>query len=157
MSFLSLIGIFDGSFIDELFLERCFENKLQYTKAKKLLLDYSMIKCYQRFQELTHETPENFVTVHSLYQMSIQYYLVENNMESATIEKFYEMIVQCIEDVDDKKLTILWVLHLYHIWKQPKYKTIFIKIIDHNIWRIYLNLCENGYDKSSITIFGEYT
>eukprot|EP00111_Clytia_hemisphaerica_P004273 TCONS_00012206-protein len=154
MSFLYLFGILDGSFIDERFLERCFENKLEYTKAKKLLLDYSMIKCNQRFQELTHLAPENFWTVHSLYQISIQHYLAEKNIEFEAIKKFYETI-DCIYDEDSNKLAILWTHHLYHLWKEPKYKTIFIDIIDCGIWVIYLDLDRTGYDNFSKQIVKE--
>ena len=69
---LSVFGILDGSFIHEPFAQNLCQTEWQYTKIKRLLLEFSMIKCNQHISELDII---KYLTIHSLYQQAVIYIL----------------------------------------------------------------------------------
>ena len=52
---VSILGILDGSFIGESLAKEFCKDAWEYTKIKRLLLDYSMIKSNERVSELEME------------------------------------------------------------------------------------------------------
>ena len=71
---LSVFGILDGSFIHEPFAQNLCQTEWQYTKIKRLLLEYSMIKCNKNVSEVDGLIIE-YLTIHSLYQQAVIYIL----------------------------------------------------------------------------------
>ena len=116
---LSVMSVLDGSSMDEEFLKLCFsQNKLEYIKAKRILQNFNMVNCNDQTQEFTFKKI-NYLTMHSLYQLSTQHYLQERQATSNVVEKCLEMMCSIVDNLD-VKLT----KYLEHIWKHPEFKQI---------------------------------
>lgn len=114
---LSVMSVLDGSSMDEEFLKLCFsQNKLEYIKAKRILQSFNMVKCNNYTQESTLKKI-NYLTLHSLYQLSIQHYLHVKQAISNVIEKCLEMMYSIVDNLD-----VQLTKYLEHIWKHPEFK-----------------------------------
>ena len=120
---LSVMSVLDGSSMDEEFLQNIFEDQLEYITANKLLLSFNMIKCKLRTQKFRAKQI-NCLTMHSLYQLSIQHYLKKKGTFTETVEKCLDMMSNTSKSPGE------WVKYLKQLWKDPKYNQIVI----HNVF-----------------------
>ena len=98
---LSILGLMDGSFMEESFIQRFCTDELKYTSIKRLLLEYSIIKYNQRVSELDDRVIE-YITIHSLYQQAVIYTLKQQNRIGNQVELFMKNMA----DNKDKAITI---------------------------------------------------
>ena len=95
---LSVMSVLDGSSVDEEFLKLCYsQNKLQYFNAKRVLLSFNMVKYNEYVQEFTFKKI-NYLTMHSLYQLSIQHYLQGKQTLSDAVEKCLSMMISALDN-----------------------------------------------------------
>ena len=146
LKLLKVLGVLDGSFMNEEFVQCSGENILEYVDAKKTLYSYSMIKCQQR-QRYISEVNESFVTMHSLYQLSIRHYLNQRNLEREIIHRCYQMMVRSSDNGDFSSYQdgMLWGHKLNYLWQQKNYKYFLIDTIDYNIEKVEKCLIVVGF------------
>ena len=111
---LHVLGLLDGTCIDERITKRVFDRKLDYVTAKYSLLDYSIIKCHQRTMELTN-LQVKYISIHSLYQRAMIYVL---HRESLTTRALNACVIVLPYQMDSG----IWYNHFKHLWSQEGYR-----------------------------------
>ena len=144
---LSVVGILDGSFMNEKYLKRfCVDENGadRYWKAKKTLLDYSIVKCNERVRDISGEK-DKYLTIHVLYQYSILYYLQQNGSD----------VFQIVEDCLTAMLPLtnyyeegmFWANQLQYLWNKPDLKQHIINCIGKiGLRKILEPLIKCGFD-----------
>ena len=117
---LSVFGILDGSFIHEPFAQNLCQTEWQYTKIKRLLLEFSMIKCNQHISELDII---KYLTIHSLYQQAVIYILYHQKMITEIVQLCVRMnpfkIPQIIKGEEYWEKINKELIQLVYLLKQP--------------------------------------
>ena len=116
---LFVLGLLDGTCIDERITKRIFDQDYVYAEARSLLLDYSVIKCNQKTMEFI-ELTEEYITMHSLYQRAVKYILNRDDLTKNTLEF-------CLILFPFNKDNGIWFNQLNHLWRQSSYKDIIIE------------------------------
>ena len=132
---LAILGLLDGSFIEESFIQTFCTDDWQYTRIKRLLLEYSMIKSNQRVSELDGHVID-YITIHSLYQQAVIYNLSQYNSIQTKVESCMQNIyVSCHSHVTNNYNTCIQFLHL---WEQPSLQITILNYIQKNPFFIML-------------------
>ena len=143
---MSIMSVLDGSFMNEEYLERCYKKRLDYIKAKKTLLKYSMMQCNERLKEFTNEKVF-YLTMHSLYQHSIKYYTIEYKKSLKSIlSKCLEMMTSTLKVVNDENCLSeakIWVRHLLHLLKQKHFQNVFKETLTFQQYNAVYNVLNN--------------
>ena len=123
-----LLGVLDGSFISEEFLQRFTADKLRFKRILSWLRNHSLVKVNQETSEFNDKITR-FVTVHSLYKEAIKIHLIKQKKAKETVELALKMIAQkggeFGEDYyQDQKI---WGNQLEYLWKQNISKEILVE------------------------------
>ena len=126
---LSILGILDGSFIHEPFARKFCKDEWQYTKIKRLLLEYSMIKCNQHVSEFYGHDIE-YLTIHSLYQQAVIFILNNQNLISQIVQSCMEKV--CVVEGKITEYIYKENLQLLHLGKQHRFQNSIMKFFERN-------------------------
>ena len=126
---LSIIGLLDGGFIEESFAQTFCTNEWQYTRIKKVLIEYSMIKFNQRVSELDGHVIQ-YITIHSLYQQAVIYTLNQQNLIQNKVKLCMEIVsFNHWSKYINKNHNCSQFLHL---WKQASLQDMIIDYINND-------------------------
>ena len=126
---LSILGILDGSFIHQHLAQRFCKDKLQYIRLRQLLIDYSMIKTNQHVSEWDNVVTE-YLTIHSLYQQAVIFFLDNQNLIHETFEKCMACLTN--DDASDGYNFRKDNIQLSYLWKQSSLQNLMIKFFEEN-------------------------
>ena len=119
---MSLLGVLDGSFIDQQFLERFTKKKWKCKKSLQLLKNHFIVQTHQRKNEFNNKITK-FITVHSLYQEAIKIFLTNNGMVKETVELCMKMMTQKPKENYEM---YFWRNQLEYLWKQNCFQKIVV-------------------------------
>ena len=128
---MNLLGVLDGSFIYDEFLQRFTDDNLEYKKSLRLLEKHSIVHIQQRKKEFNKNKNEKFITVHSLYQEAIKIYLINKNIVKTTIKYCLKMMTHHPFETIFFRERKLWERQLEYLWKQKCYENIIIDFLSN--------------------------
>ena len=128
---MNLLGVLDGSFIYDEFLQRFTDDNLEYKKSLRLLEKHSIVHIQQRKKEFNKNKNEKFITVHSLYQEAIKIYLINKNIVKTTIKYCLKMMTHHPFETIFFRERKLWEKQLEYLWKQKCYENIIIDFLSN--------------------------